>query len=53
MKAAAIRAKTGDSELAQVLHADQDKPTFSTPDGSPVHRRPRTDFSTLRGSLRV
>jgi len=40
-------------DLAQALHADQDRPTFSTPDGSPVHRRPRTDFGTLRGSLRV
>ncbi|MBN3752263.1 LemA family protein [Paraburkholderia sp. Tr-20389] len=40
-------------DLAEALHADQDKPTFSTPDSSPVHRRPRTDFGTLRGSLRV
>ncbi|MEM5365798.1 LemA family protein [Paraburkholderia azotifigens] len=40
-------------DLAQALHACQDKPAFSTPDVSPVHRRPRTDFGTLRGSLRV
>ncbi|MBP0593416.1 LemA family protein [Paraburkholderia sp. LEh10] len=40
-------------ELAEALHADQDKPTFSTRDSSPVHRRPRTDFDALRGSLRV
>ncbi|ACC70319.1 LemA family protein [Paraburkholderia phymatum] len=40
-------------DLAAALHADQDKPTFSTQDRSPVHRHPRTDFGTLRGSLRV
>ncbi|BCG04834.1 hypothetical protein PPGU19_094020 (plasmid) [Paraburkholderia sp. PGU19] len=40
-------------DLAEALHADQDNPTFTTRDGSPVHRRPRTDFGTLRGSLRV
>ncbi len=39
--------------LAQAIHADAGKPTFSVRDGSPVHRRPRTDFGTLRGSLRV
>jgi LemA protein len=39
--------------LAEAIHADQDKPTFSARDGSPVHRRPRTDFGALRGSLRV
>ncbi|HWT34686.1 MAG TPA: LemA family protein [Paraburkholderia sp.] len=40
-------------DLAEALHADADKPTFSTRDSSPVHRHPRTDFGTLRGSLRV
>jgi LemA protein len=39
--------------LAEVIHADEDFPTFSARDSSPVHRRPRTDFGTLRGSLRV
>jgi len=39
--------------LAQAIHADENLPTFSAPDSSPVHRRPRTDFGTLRGSLRV
>jgi LemA protein len=39
--------------LAQAVHADADKPTFSVRDGSPVHRQPRTDFGALRGSLRV
>ncbi|WP_241023866.1 LemA family protein [Burkholderia sp. Ac-20365] len=39
--------------LAQAVHADADKPTFPARDGSPVHRRPRSDFGALRGSLRV
>jgi LemA protein len=41
------------SNLAEAIHAGQDKPTFSVRDGSPVHRRPRTDFGALRGSPRV
>ena len=39
--------------LAEAIHADEDLPTFSSRDSSPVHRHPRTDFGTLRGSLRV
>lgn len=40
-------------DLADLIHAGQDRPTFTVPDGTPVHRHPRTDFGALRGSLRV
>jgi LemA protein len=39
--------------LAEAIRPGRDKPTFSVKDGSPVHRHPRTDFGSLRGSLRV
>ncbi|MGF6813009.1 LemA protein [Paraburkholderia sp. Clong3] len=39
--------------LADVMHPQRDKPTFTVPDPTPVHRHPRTDFGALRGSLRV
>lgn len=39
--------------LAATIDAGRDKPTFSVKDGSPVRRHPRTDFGSLRGSLRV
>ena len=41
------------SDLADLIHPEQDKPAFTVPDGTPVHRHPRTDFGALRGSLRV
>ncbi|WP_233853611.1 LemA family protein [Paraburkholderia sp. HD33-4] len=39
--------------LADLMHAEPDKPIFTVPDPTPVHRHPRTDFGALRGSLRV
>ncbi|MFP4894875.1 LemA family protein [Paraburkholderia sp. EG304] len=39
--------------LADMIHPTQDRPAFMAPDGTPVHRHPRTDFDALRGSLRV
>ncbi|MCC8404868.1 LemA family protein [Paraburkholderia sp. MMS20-SJTN17] len=39
--------------LADVMHAQRDRPVFTVPDTTPVHRQPRTDFGALRGSLRV
>ncbi|RZF25706.1 LemA family protein [Paraburkholderia sp. UYCP14C] len=40
-------------DLADLIHPEQDKPAFTVPDATPVHRHPRTDFGALRGSLRV
>jgi LemA protein len=40
-------------QLAEVIHPGVDRPTFTVPDATPVHRHPRTDFGALRGSLRV
>ncbi|WP_233801546.1 LemA family protein [Paraburkholderia sp. HP33-1] len=39
--------------LADVMHPQRDKPLFTVPDTTPVHRHPRTDFGALRGALRV
>ncbi|WP_429402406.1 hypothetical protein [Paraburkholderia sp. MM5482-R1] len=40
-------------DLANVIRPELDKPAFTVPDATPVHRHPRTDFGALRGSLRV
>ncbi|MBB5501193.1 hypothetical protein [Paraburkholderia sp. MM5384-R2] len=40
-------------DLADVIRPELDKPAFTVPDATPVHRHPRTDFGALRGSLRV
>ncbi|MEX3633509.1 hypothetical protein [Paraburkholderia sp. BR14320] len=39
-------------ELTEGLARAQ-APALTAPDGTPVHRHPRTDFDALRGSLRV